>query len=1256
MGYNLVGWSAFRRFVLAANVCSCVFVAGMCAADTIPAAAADGVVQVKLNPLGLADSDTVIGGTEQRSCVLPVNTALLRRVVLTPDDLQEVTMQLSCKSPGWRMQTLAEGKEGNGARIELAKIPSLQKIAIKAGETLALAVWKADWHWHGGGTLRGLRIVRAGNEGQAVDLASLLQEGGEKSTLGEFGFAGFSKRERLPEIERVVAATSEKPGAYVVPGTGGRVSMSFNNQNGFIFHTNGRANHEAIYDWVPALTFRAAADGVYSLEGTLEISSARPEKSIVWIAGKLQQPGKALTGTKLAIYRMLRPSGEQPAAGTDYQLPALAEAEITSSGEKPVTLDISLTQPMRVWLADGQKDFGLLIKAEKSGEPAPAVQILKEVAGNATVRKHPSHVLFDHKVKPRPGVYATMKNGRLYYGEDRLRLWGVVAGGSGERNRSLGFNCLRAWGSDNFYNQQSAKEGVAMSYVKGDGSKLDQFDSNIADVIQNDMFIMLATTCGMGLPLKPALEDGSWLHAIYGKEADWPEWKAALQGQPEQRGAWNVSGLVSQLSFIDPRLWAVRLRHARNVLDHRNPYTGKRYAEEEAIALIEINNEAGLFKTWIEKGFSGWPAYFRSAFQKQWNKWLLERYKNDEALRAAWGKLDNGESLATSAVKLEPVLSSRLRYPQSRLADFTAFIYQTLANKNREYVQMCRSLAPAGRGANVVPFSYDSQYRPSVPWAYTNFMGDTSTVSMYFWNTPSMLTSSPAFYVLDSHRVDDRLAVIYETQRGRPSPYRTEFPYMLSVMTCWQDFDIVVFHGAWIGSKTPAEQLLAATVQPPVSSHFWNAVHFENDPVMSSAIAAAGRLFLNGMIEEAPAPVTYTIGKQAIFSYDVFNGIGSRQMSRNTLSQGTRLKFAPDRDCGVLVEGSQTSASSPEADSLSTGKYAIWDWRNSRLIVDAPNAKIYVGKSVPSYTFKDGITISGFNTPFLSFALISADNKPLLGNDACRKAYINAAFDCKNTGFDYDYSAPGGPLEQAKAVRNPGHAPIIVDPVSYTVSFPDSFDAAFVGYDFAMRETSRTVLKGTNTLRQKGQTIWMGLLEFTARGATMAVERDPSPGASAGDAVAVSKSAETTDAGLAGIQNPVPNLSWGDNYARARRVLEDSMFIKTSVSPGDYSDNTEKTIQVGEAEILARTPADVGLSFRNDRMKQIVVTFCQAPAFTQLVAELEKQYGVPAAKSLADSAAFQSEVKWLLKHEKAKLAILATEVQGVVRIIYSLEE
>ena len=73
--------------------------------------------------------------------------------------------------------------------------------------------------------------------------------------------------------------------------------------------------------------------------------------------------------------------------------------------------------------------------------------------------------------------------------------------------------------------------------------------------------------------------------------------------------------------FHAPHMEAQK-RHARQLLTHLNPYTKLTYAEDPAVALVEINNENGLIHTWMSGDFDALPDVFAQDLRKQWNQWL----------------------------------------------------------------------------------------------------------------------------------------------------------------------------------------------------------------------------------------------------------------------------------------------------------------------------------------------------------------------------------------------------------------------------------------------------------------------------------------------------------------------------------------------------------------------------------------------------------------------------------------------------------
>ena len=74
-----------------------------------------------------------------------------------------------------------------------------------------------------------------------------------------------------------------------------------------------------------------------------------------------------------------------------------------------------------------------------------------------------------------------------------------------------------------------------------------------------------------------------------------------------------------------------------NMLNHKNPYTGKKYAEDPALCFIEMQNEDDIFFATTSTMLDKCPTYKQLLIDK-FTKWLLGKYGNQEKLRAAWGK------------------------------------------------------------------------------------------------------------------------------------------------------------------------------------------------------------------------------------------------------------------------------------------------------------------------------------------------------------------------------------------------------------------------------------------------------------------------------------------------------------------------------------------------------------------------------------------------------------------------------------------
>ena len=339
-----------------------------------------------------------------------------------------------------------------------------------------------------------------------------------------------------------------------------------------------------------------------------------------------------------------------------------------------------------------------------------------------------------------------------------------------------------------------------------------------------------------------------------------------------------------------------------------------------------------------------------------------------------------------------------------------------------------------------------------------------------------------------------------------------------------------------------------------------------------------------------------------------------------------------------------------------SGDRVFWDTENERMIIDAPDAKVYVGKTTKSYSFSNGITISGFNTPWIAFAMVSQDGKPLLGEGATKNILLSAVFDAKNTNFDFDFSVAGGPTNQAKAVKDTGHAPILVDKVSCTVSFPQELQGTIQSYDFARRMTGQHPLN-SHVIRMTEQNDWLQVASITSRGSTTTITKiDPSPGVTPEAELPKVIAAEKRNPQFTSIWHPLQGVEWGDNYFMAHKTIRDSDAVFTSISKFSNQDDPNKTFSVtGYDNCYVNSTANVSLDFDNDQMTQVSLEFVNAPGFQDLIAICSAQFGQPEKRHLVEDAFEESQVTWKQSSSAGTLHIKATEVQGVIRMQFRLD-
>lgn len=91
-----------------------------------------------------------------------------------------------------------------------------------------------------------------------------------------------------------------------------------------------------------------------------------------------------------------------------------------------------------------------------------------------------------------------------------------------------------------------------------------------------------------------------------------------------------------RVDHFDSRMIELQKEYARDLLTHRNPYTGMTLATDPGVYAVEINNENTLLGFDSGAGLLTLPQPFRGDLQKRWNAWLLARHGNTAGLKRAW--------------------------------------------------------------------------------------------------------------------------------------------------------------------------------------------------------------------------------------------------------------------------------------------------------------------------------------------------------------------------------------------------------------------------------------------------------------------------------------------------------------------------------------------------------------------------------------------------------------------------------------------
>lgn len=325
----------------------------------------------------------------------------------------------------------------------------------------------------------------------------------------------------------------------------------------------------------------------------------------------------------------------------------------------------------------------------------------------------------------------------------------------------------------------------------------------------------------------------------------------------------HLKGTTIGLIHFAPDLQQLSIELTVNMLNHYNPYTGMRYADDPALSYVELQNEDNAFFPTTNQMMEDCPTY-KSMICEMFSDWLRKKYGTQQALQKAWGDVFNifkecypNESLDNRNINPMPhfwYFSNDCfdKNPQwrSRLYDSARFIYEC---QQAFYDKMVSAIRATGYKGAIVGscwqagdhighyYNLYSDYKVGVIDRHNYFGGSGGhTLKEENFNNASMLTN-PGSGLLGTgmQQVEGRPFVLSEWMSLIPNEWIAEASPLIALYGLGLQ--------GWDGSYSFASN------QPSITSTLEAAgggVYNADSPLQAALYPALFRMLQHGDITE----------------------------------------------------------------------------------------------------------------------------------------------------------------------------------------------------------------------------------------------------------------------------------------------------------------------------------------------------------------------------------------------------------------------
>ena len=484
------------------------------------------------------------------------------------------------------------------------------------------------------------------------------------------------------------------------------------------------------------------------------------------------------------------------------------------------------------------------------------------------------------------------------------------------------------------------------------------------------------------------------------------------------------------VNYFDEQILTLHKEYARQLLTHRNPYTGNEYRHEPAVAIVELVNENSIVEAWFSDRLLGnntqknpgtWTditAAYAEDLTKQYNDWLRDTLSPEDLsqLRRSAGVADGDPVPRLNKAQFKDAPAKRFHTEAAFYMHLEHVYFKDMYDYLKKNLGV-RSLIAGTSDHNHYNSGYpllDSTSQCDiidghVYWQHPNYTTDSKTGKRGFsiGNTPMVNDPLNSTVVqLARTPVAGKPYTVSEINHPFPNEYACEGIGILAAYASFHDWDGIFLY--------TFEHKAAADWGPRMPSHF----EIQPDPVKMTNIAAGACLFLRGDVQPAKETLYRSYSPEEV-----------RESIRLASSQ--RAFFTPGFNPALAL----THATRIQGFDKSAGTYPSLDERDA-IISDTDQLTWYSGRQKPGLVTVDADrtqAIIGFakragkplshlaatiENEFCSVVLTSLEDKPI--SQANRLLLVTTARSA-NTGMTWN--------DKRTTLTDWGTEPTLIEPV-----------------------------------------------------------------------------------------------------------------------------------------------------------------------------------------------------------------------------------